>query len=59
MDKFIITIRKTLSIDVTVEAENEDIALGIVEGMYRNEEVVLDADDFIEASFHVYKKEEI
>lgn len=59
MDKFIITIREFLSIDVTVEAENEDIALGIVEGMYRNEEVVLDADDFIEASFHVYKKEEI
>lgn len=43
---FDITVIETLSKTVTVQAENYDEALEIVEDMYDRQEIVLDSSDF-------------
>ena len=52
---FQIEIVETLSSIVRVNAENEQEALLKAQDMYRNEDVVLYPDDFIETKFNVFK----
>ncbi|MGP5010447.1 DpnD/PcfM family protein [Psychrobacter glacincola] len=52
---FQIEIVETLSNIVEVNAENEQEALSKVRDMYRNEEVILYADDFIDTKFNIFK----
>ena len=52
---FQIEIIETLSNIVEVLAENEQEALLKAQDMYRNEDVVLYPDDFIETKFNVFK----
>ena len=52
---FQIEIVETLSYIVEVNAENEQEALSKVRDMYRNEEVILYADDFIDTKFNIFK----
>ena len=50
-----IEIVETLNNIVEVNAENEQEALSKVRDMYRNEEVILYADDFIDTKFNIFK----
>lgn len=52
---FQIKIVETLSSIVEVNAENEQDALLKAKEMYRNEEVVLYPDDFIDTKFNIFK----
>ena len=52
---FQIEIVETLNNIVEVNAENEQDALLRVRDMYRNEEVVLYPDDFIDTKFNIFK----
>ena len=52
---FQIEIVETLSNIVEVNAENEQEALSKVRDMYRNEEIILYADDFIDTKFNIFK----
>ena len=52
---FQIEIVETLNNIVEVNAENEQDALLKVRDMYRNEEVVLYPDDFIDTKFNIFK----
>ena len=51
---FQIDIVETLSNIVEVNAENEQDALLKAQDMYRNEEVVLYPDDFIDTKFNIF-----
>ena len=51
---FQIEIVETLSNIVEVDAENEQEALLRAQDMYRNEEVVLYPDDFIDTKFNIF-----
>ena len=52
---FQIEIVETLNNIVEVNAENEQDALLKAQDMYRNEEVVLYPDDFINTKFNIFK----
>lgn len=52
---FQIEIIETLSNIVEVGAENEQDALLKAQAMYRNEEVVLYPDDFIDTKFNIFR----
>ena len=52
---FQIEIVETLNNIVEVNAENEQEALLKAQDMYRNEEVVLYPDDFIDTKFNIFK----
>lgn len=52
---FQIEIVETLSNIVEINAENEQEALLKARDMYRNEEVVLYPDDFIDTKFNIFK----
>ena len=52
---FQIEIVETLSNIVEVNAENEQDALLKAQDMYRNEEVVLYPDDFIDTKFNIFE----
>ena len=52
---FQIEIIETLSNIEKVSAENEQEALLKAQEMYRNEEVVLYPDDFIDTKFNIFK----
>ena len=52
---FQIEIVETLSNIVEVGAENEQDALLKAQDMYRNEEVVLYPNDFIDTKFNIFK----
>ncbi|RIY38143.1 protein dpnD [Capnocytophaga canis] len=47
MNIYKIEVKKILSRIVPVEAENEQEAVQKVEEMYKNEEIILDFDDFV------------
>ena len=51
MEKFIITIKKVTKLDVEVEATDLDSAIKDVRSRYKNEEFVLDSDNFTGADF--------
>lgn len=51
MDKYKVEITETLKKTVEVEADNEEEALHKVMKMYKNEEVILDYNDFADLDF--------
>ena len=52
---FQIEIVETLNNILEVNAENEQEALLKAQDMYRNEEVILYQDDFIDTKFNIFK----
>lgn len=56
MNKYIVTISESLDRDVVVEAENEWEAEEIIEKKYRNQEIVLGAEDYIGAEVYVTRQ---
>lgn len=51
MDKYKVEITETLQKTVEVEADNKEDALHKVMKMYKNAEVILDYNDFIDLDF--------
>lgn len=51
METFKIEVKETLSRIVEIEANSYDEAYFKVKEMYNSEEIVLDADDYIETEF--------
>ena len=47
MNKYRFNIEEILNKEVTVEAEDFDQAMKIINKLYRDEEIVLDYDDFV------------
>ena len=47
-NKYKFNIEEILNKEVTVEAEGFDQAMKIINKLYRDEEIVLDYDDFVE-----------
>lgn len=56
MPQFKLKITETLERRVTVSAKTQEEAVILLHGMYRAEEIVLDADDFI--CMHISSDEE-
>ena len=56
MKKFRVSFQETLERIIEIEAENEDKAQEIANEMYRNEEVVLDWQDFIDKDIEVLEE---
>ena len=55
--KFQIEIIETISNIVEVVAEDEQDALLKAQEMYRNEEVILDSEDYIDTKFNIFGRE--
>ncbi len=55
MQKFQIEIIETLSNIVEIAAENEQDALLKAQEMYKNEQVVLYFDDFVDTQFNIFQ----
>jgi hypothetical protein len=51
METFKIEVKETLSRIIEIEANSCEEAFLIIEDLYKNQEIVLDADDFIETEF--------
>lgn len=49
-----IEITETLSRIVSVKAKDYTEALGIVQDMYNNEEIVLDSGDYVDTTFNLW-----
>lgn len=47
MNKYRFNIEEILNKEVTVEAEDFDQAMKIINKLYRDEQIVLDYDDFV------------
>ena len=47
MNKYKFNIEEILNKEVTVEAEDFEEAMKIINNLYRDEEIVLDYDDFV------------
>ena len=52
MNEYDITIRKTLEMTVTVEAESREESRQIVADRWKNSEYILDADSFKDVEFY-------
>ena len=52
MNEYGITIRETLEMTVTVEAESREEARQIVADRWKNSEYILDADSFKDVEFY-------
>ena len=59
MHKYMVEITETLQRQFDVEAQSKEEAEKIANMMYRNGDVVLNAEDFVDAQFTAYKKPEI
>lgn len=55
--KFAVEIQETLCRIIDVEAESEEEALDIVTQKYKDEEIVLDANDFIDYDIHLFESD--
>lgn len=51
METFKIELKETLSRVIEIEASSEDEALSKIQDLYKKEEIVLDADDYMESEF--------
>lgn len=51
METFKIEVKETLSRIIEVEASSENEALSKIQDLYNKEEIVLDADDYVETEF--------
>lgn len=56
--KFVVEVTETLQRQVEIEADNEQEALQKVKELYRDEEIVLDWQDFVGNDFQIIKQEE-
>lgn len=56
--KFVFTITEYLERQVVIEADSEAEAYKKGFEKYRNEEIVLDADDYVETTFDIKQEEE-
>lgn len=56
--KYAVTVVETLCRTVTVEADNEDDALDIVERAYYNDEIELDSSYYLDSDFEVREADE-
>ena len=59
MHKYLVEITETLQRQFDVEAQSKEEAEKIANMMYRNGDVVLNAEDFVDAQFTAYKKPEV
>ncbi|MBE7410455.1 MAG: DpnD/PcfM family protein [Leptospiraceae bacterium] len=59
METFKIEIQEFLSRIIEVEAETKDEAITKVRQLYRNEEIVLDSDDYVSTEIGTFPKESI
>ena len=57
MEKFKVEIQEFLSRIIEVEAETKDEAISKVRELYRNEEIVLDSNDYVSTEIEVYDNE--
>lgn len=53
MKKYKITITETLKKELEIEAGSKDEAMDLVKEKYKNEEIILTADDFVDVDFKV------
>lgn len=51
METFKIEIKETLSRTIEIEANSMDEAYSKVREMYRDEEILLDSDDYVDTDF--------
>lgn len=51
METFKIEVKETLSRTIEIEANSADEAFLKIQNLYKNEEIVLDADDYVETEF--------
>lgn len=56
METFKIEIQEFLSRIIEVEAESSDEAISKVREMYRNEEIVLDSNDYVTTEIEEYSE---
>lgn len=59
MHKYLVEITETLQRQFDVEASSKEEAEKIANMMYRNGDVVLNAEDFVDAQFTAYKKPDL
>ena len=59
MHKYMVEITETLQRQFDVEAQSKEEAEKIANMMYRNGDVVLNVEDFVDAQFTAYKKPEV
>jgi len=57
MKNYNIEVTEVLSRVVSIKAKNEDEAYFKIKKMYQNEEIVLDASDYIDTEFKEFKDE--
>ena len=50
-----IEIKETLSRIIEIEADNEDGAIKEVKKQYKNENIVLNAEDYMDTEIKIYK----
>lgn len=58
MNKYRFNIEEILNKEVTVEAEDFEQAMKIINKLYRDEEIVLDYDDFVGYTINYINEEE-
>ena len=58
MNKYRFNIEEILNKEVTVEAEDFNQAVKIINKLYRDEEIVLDYDDFVGYTINYINEEE-
>lgn len=58
MNKYRFNIEEILNKEVIVEAEDFDQAVKIINKLYRDEEIVLDYDDFVGYTINYINEEE-
>lgn len=51
MQRFNIEVKETLSRIIEIEANNLDDAILLIKKLYKNEEIVLDAFDYVETEY--------
>jgi uncharacterized membrane protein len=51
METFKIEVKETLSRIIEIEANSADEAFSKIQDLYNKEEIVLDADDYVETEF--------
>lgn len=51
METYKIEVKETLSRIIEIKATSEDEAFSKIRDLYRNEEIVLDSDDYVDTEF--------
>ena len=53
MNKYIIEITETLQKQIEIEANSKEDALKLAKNKYRNEEIILDSENYVTTDFDV------